>query len=212
MISDTTTRQKKNAATVKDFPHEILIAEFNYARETAAQAMEDRHKMINFFLILIGIMVNAIGMLLTTDKADSLLSSPDQRKSGVAILFFMIFIFGILYLLKLIRLRSAWVESALSMNQVKDYYEKHFTEFKIEKEAFRWTRETLNPKVINKLTTLFGLSALLVIIVDSSSLFGLMIICLGLNNIVPVIIFFVLVFGLQVVYYKSALSEKRLKI
>ena len=39
---------------------DILAWEFEYARITASEAMRDRHLMINFFLIIVGLSVTGI--------------------------------------------------------------------------------------------------------------------------------------------------------
>ena len=211
MTSETSTSDKKKTPAAEDCPHEILIAEFNYARETAAQAMEDRHKRVNFFLIIVGILANAIGVLLTYDSTKSQLLSEEYRIISVSILLLMIFFIGILYLLKLIRLRSAWFESALCMNQIKDYYNANFPNSNLKRKAFRWTKETLVRQQINKLSTLFGLSALLVIFINSFAFFGFLLLTLKTNNnIIIAAAVLAATLLLQIGCYKSALSEKRL--
>ncbi len=200
---------KKDVRKVTEsFPHEILIAEFNYARETAAQAMDDRHKMVNFFLLTVGIFANAIGILLT-EKTDKDLFSLMTKNIVVSSLLLLILIIGLLYLLKLIRLRSAWFESALCMNQIKDYYNERFPEWGLKAKAFRWTTETLIRQDISKMRTIFGYSALLIILLNSIAFFAFFVTSSGGNWKVS-LIFFGAVFILQIVFYKAALSDERL--
>lgn len=153
-------------------PEKILIAEFEYARETAAQAMDDRHKMVNFYLIIVGVIFTAVASLLSTVKKSSLGESiADVPWTCVtSVLLAALFLVGFLYLMKLIRLRQAWRDSALSMNQIKDYYSKRLGRYRLNKFAFRWTTRTL-PSA-NKLWTVFFFSALLIVLLDSLALMG----------------------------------------
>jgi len=199
-----------HTAAFDEFPHEILIAEFNYARETAAQAMEDRHKMVNFFLIIVGILASAIGILLKGEWHIEFLDSSTSQRIGISILLFFVFIIGVLYLLKLIRLRTAWFDSALCMNHIKDYYNDNFPKWELKAKAFRWTRETLIRQDISKLRTLFGYSAILVILVDTAAFCTFLFVSIepakaGFPGALSIVVLF-----LQIVFYKSALSEKRL--
>ncbi len=192
------------------FPHEILIAEFHYARETAGQAMEDRHKMVNFFLIIVGILASGIGILLQGESNSELLGAASTQKLAISVLLFFIVIIGVLYVLKLIRLRSAWFESALCMNHIKDYYDEHWPQLQLKAKAFRWTRETLIRQDISKLTTLFGYSAILVILVDSAAFLAFLLVSTDSQNAILIIVLSTIVFFSQIAFYKSALSEKRL--
>ncbi len=209
MTSEKESQQQKIASS-QSIPQEILIAEFNYARETAAQAMDDRHKMVNFFLIIVGILANAIGLILFSEKKNVFFESVMVQKVGVGIILLLVFLIGLLYLLKLVHLRMAWFESALCMNQVKDYYDERFPQANLKKKAFRWTRQTLISQDISKLTTIFGLSALLIICIDSCAFLGFLLCCMSLDRVLLSIGFFAVVLLLQVAYYKLALSEKRL--
>lgn len=153
-------------------PNAILMAEFDYARETAAQAMDDRHKMVNFYLIIVGVIFAAAANLLKLASNGGLgtgLTTMQWRQATAALLIALFFV-GLLYLLKLIRLRQAWRDSALAMNQIKDYYSVRFRNYRMNKQAFRWTRETLPPA--NKFWTLFFFSAVLVIQLNVLALIG----------------------------------------
>lgn len=203
------TAKKEDKKVTDSFPNDILTAEFEYAKETAAQAMDDRHKMVNYYLIIVGIFANAIGMLLTGKMEKDLFGSLFTKNVVVGLLLFLIFIIGVLYLLKLIRLRSAWFESALCMNQIKDYYNEKFPEWELKGKAFRWTKETLIRQHISKLSTLFGYSALLIILLNSVAFFAFLVTTLN-SHVKLSLIYFIVVFILQIIIYKSALSDKRL--
>ena len=83
--------QKEYIETLE--PNKILIAEFGYAQETAAQAMEDRHKMVNYYLIIVGVLLNAVATLTTKSKSDeNLLLAPEQLKYAASAFLFTLFI------------------------------------------------------------------------------------------------------------------------
>ena len=206
----TSKKITDHTATFDEFPHEILIAEFNYARETAAQAMEDRHKMVNFFLIIVGILASAIGILLKGDLQTESLDSLTSQRIAISVLLFFVFIIGVLYMLKLIRLRSAWFDSALCMNHIKDYYNDNMPKWELKAKAFRWTRETLIRQDISKLRTLFGYSVILIILVDPFAFLAFLLVSIGPGKAVFIGILSMVVLFLQIAFYKSALSEKRL--
>lgn len=186
-------------------PNEILRAEFDYARETAAQAMEDRHKMVNYFLIIVGVLLNAVATLMVNgDKIKSdVLSHP--VKFVICALLFTLFVMGILYLLKLIRLRAAWHNSALAMNKIKDYYNERMPGLQLIPHAFRWTTESLSSMNMGKCGTLFFYSALLIILFDTLALSGCLIFCEQPIWLITLIFAGSMLF--QIALYKTMLSK-----
>ena len=118
---------------------ELLAAEFNYIAQTAIQAHEDRARISSFYLIAVGSLVAA---LFGTQFFDP--NSPSQTVnlmfSGV---FALLTVLGTSTIVQVARLRAAWYESALAMNQLKDYMmEQNSTLVK----AFRWQTGTLPGK------------------------------------------------------------------
>ncbi|MEW5941340.1 MAG: hypothetical protein AB1750_16875 [Chloroflexota bacterium] len=118
-------------------PDEILVAEFEYAANSAFQANEDRSKAASFFLVSVGSLVAAIFGAqkegLTTEVYFLL-----------AVLFLALTFLGGLTVSQLARLRAAWLEAALTMNKIKDYYIGHFQDIQLA-DAFRWRTSTLPP-------------------------------------------------------------------
>jgi hypothetical protein len=118
---------------------ELLAAEFDYIAQTAIQAHEDRARVSSFYLIAVGSLVAAI---FGTQFLD--LNSPSQiiniMFSG---LFGLLTLLGTSTIMQLARLRAAWYESALAMNQIKDYM---VSENKNLVKAFRWQTRTLPSK------------------------------------------------------------------
>ena len=79
-----------------------------------------------------------------------------------ALLFGLLGVVGLFTMLKLVRLRQAWYESALAMSKIKDFY---LEQFKYLENAFRWRTDTIPSP--NKLWTITFYLALLVMIIDS---------------------------------------------
>jgi len=118
---------------------ELLAAEFDYIAQTAIQANEDRSRVSSFYLIAVGSLIAA---LLGTQLFD-----PEKFTSPVKLAFSGAFVLltllGISTVLQLARLRGAWHESMLAMNQLKDFAMKQSPELI---QAFRWKASTLPRK------------------------------------------------------------------
>lgn len=144
-------------------PDEILRQEFEYARETSLQANNDRAQVVNLFLILVG-GVGSIALAVPQFGAGKDLQLPP---AVFTLVFFLIGLLGLFTVLKLIRLRQAWHDSTLTMNQIKDFYLAHYPELA---PAFRWRTETIpRPGKIGTIT--FDL-AVLVALIDSVAVGG----------------------------------------
>ncbi len=117
----------------------MLLEEFNYAGTTAYQAIEDRARMFNLYLLLIGVLGS--GLAAIYQLGGGLRAYTQILALG---LFLIAGILGIAFFIKLIRLRQAWRDSALAMNEVKEYYIREFTASKPNiADAFRWRLETM---------------------------------------------------------------------
>jgi FtsH-binding integral membrane protein len=115
---------------------DILKAEYDYIANTTFQANEDRSRVASFYFVTLGSLVAAI--------LGSIFSANDLKSVSLAFsgLFVVLTVLGALTLAQLARLRAAWHESAQAMNQIKDYYIKHYKEIK---PAFKWSAGTLPP-------------------------------------------------------------------
>lgn len=118
---------------------ELLAAEFDYIAQTATQANEDRARVSSFYLIAVGSLVAA---LLGTQFFDpgSFTPTVSLMFSG---LFILLTLLGTSTIVQLARLRAAWYESMLAMNQMKDYM---INENQGLAKAFRWKTNTLPSK------------------------------------------------------------------
>lgn len=118
---------------------ELLAAEFNYIAQTAIQANEDRARVSSFYLIAVG---SAVAALLGTQLFD--INSPLQTVNLIfSGLFVLLTLLGSSTVMQLAQLRAAWYESALAMNQLKDYMMSQNITLK---QAFRWKTSTLPSK------------------------------------------------------------------
>jgi hypothetical protein len=118
---------------------ELLASEFDYIAQTAAQANEDRARVSSFYLIAVGSLVAALfgTQLFNEDKFTQ------PVKFMFSGLFILLTLLGTSTVLQLGRLRAAWYESMLAMNQIKDFAVKQSPELA---KAFRWTTGTLPAK------------------------------------------------------------------
>ena len=118
---------------------ELLAAEFDYIAQTAIQANEDRARVSSFYLIAVGSLLVA---LFSTQFFDP--TSPSRTvKLMFSGLFTLLMLLGASTVMQLARLRAAWHESALAMNQLKDYM---MSENHSLVQAFRWKTSTLPSK------------------------------------------------------------------
>jgi len=135
---------------------DILMKEFEYVHDTASQAMNDRHTVVNYFLIITGGTITLIGAFLKSNDYPKL----DINLTLLITLMAFNFI-GWIYYLKIIRLRQAWMESARAMNHIKKFYLQNL---KINdescKKVFRWRVDS--QPAANKSSNVFYYSAVLI--------------------------------------------------
>jgi len=113
-------------------PEEIIAAEYEYIAQTAFQAHEDRARISTFYLVSVGSLLGAIwGTSQNTENITLWV---------FAALFLFLSLFGMLTVQQLVRLRLAWFESAIAMNQIKEYLIQDNANLG---KAFRWTKASL---------------------------------------------------------------------
>ncbi len=117
---------------------EILAEEFEYIASTAEQANEDRARVASFYLIAVGSLIAALFSTQLLD-ADLNISSLSLLFSG---LFFVLALLGSLTVTQLARLRAAWYESMIALNQIKEYA---ISQDKDIAKAFRWRADCMPP-------------------------------------------------------------------
>ncbi len=120
----------------------MLMEEFNYANIAAYQAYEDRARMFNLYLLLIGVVASAIGAIFQIGKPDT--SSGGGLQALVILLLVAGAVLGIFFFGMLIKLRQAHHESILAMNTVKEFYiNKLKAQMPEVEHAFRWRLRTM---------------------------------------------------------------------
>lgn len=120
---------------------ELLAAEYDYIAQTASQANEDRARVSSFYLIAVGSLVAA---LFGTQFFDpNSLSHSRTINFMFCGLFILLTLLGSSTIIQLARLRAAWHESMLAMNQIKDFMVAQHPELN---QAFRWKTSTLPSK------------------------------------------------------------------
>ncbi len=140
---------------------EILKLEFEYARETATQAQDDRTTIVNLYLLLIG-GVSSVALALPQLSKERGFDVPG---GAYALLFGLLALLGFFTVMKLVRLRQAWYESVHAMNVIKKFYLERIPELE---DALLWKTETI-PAPGKPWTITFNLM-LLIAIVDSVAL------------------------------------------
>ena len=117
----------------------FLLQEYAYVSGTAYQALEDRARMFNLYLVLIGALATGVGII--TQLGQKL----DGYAVGIIVALLAIMgVVGIAFFIKLIRLRQAWRESAIAMNIIKEHYIQMFKQGTPAVERiFRWRLRTL---------------------------------------------------------------------
>lgn len=102
---------------------QMLLEEFNYAGVTAYQAQEDRARMFNLYLLLIGVLGSGLAAVFQLGGGLKLYAG----ELSLALLL-VAGLMGAAFFTKLIRLRQAWRESVLAMTLIKEYYIQEFSQ------------------------------------------------------------------------------------
>jgi hypothetical protein len=126
----------------KEYSDDVLLgAELDYIVQTVFQANEDRARVSSFYLVAVGSVVAALlgAQFVYRDIDASFIAG------AFASLFLVLTILGTLTTLQLARLRAAWHESMLAMNQLKDYWLRQSGDRDL-KQAFRWDVSSLPGK------------------------------------------------------------------
>ena len=139
----------------------ILELEFEYARDTAGQAVNDRTAVVNIYLLLVG----GVGSVLAALAALSPSQQIEIPHNAFALAFLLLGLVGFFTIFKLIRIRQAWYESVVEMNRIKEFYIEHFPALA---KAFAWRMETIPSQ--GKTWSVTFILALLVALIDSSAM------------------------------------------
>ena len=139
----------------------LILKDYDYIRDTLAQAMNDRHTMVNYFLLITGAVITIVA---TNLNADAL-----QEEQARYILFIgalVLNFIGWIYFMHIIRLRQAWHGSAMAMNQIKEFFVQNGRiPDDIARSSFLWDTKTV-PKAGRK-SNVFYYSAMLISFISS---------------------------------------------
>lgn len=138
--------------------NDILMAEFNYAMQTASQANEDRVKVFSFVIANVGTFIAAVLLPILNADINIII---------FGFIFLILSLLGVFSVFQLTRLRLAWIDSVKTMNKIKDFYINNLPKLNLT-EAFRWKTGTI-PQV-NKVNSLAFLLTITIIFLDSFSL------------------------------------------
>jgi 8-oxo-dGTP pyrophosphatase MutT (NUDIX family) len=131
----------------------ILLEEYNYASSTAYQAMEDRARLFNLYLVVFGIFVSGLTALYQIGQSQT--NANNQANDQTAKLFtysqpialallVIVSLTGFVFFFQLIKLRQAYRDSLLTMNVIKEYYLMRLTpQMPDITTAFRWRLQTI---------------------------------------------------------------------
>jgi len=128
----------KTTRLPSEYDH-ILAQEFSYIAQTATQANEDRARVSSFYLIAVG---SLIATIFGTQFFDPNFFTPTVEFMFSAI-FALLTLLGTSTIVQLARLRSAWHNSMLALNKIKDFAVSRNRKLA---DAFLWRTDTLPPK------------------------------------------------------------------
>lgn len=155
--------QKSNAE--KFHLADILQHEFEYVKETASQAMNDRHTMVNYFLLSAGVVLAGSGVMVS-EEGGARFSYRYEVLVALSLVFNSV---GWVYFMQMVRLRQAWCESARAMNHIKSVFVENCEFFVGQaKNVFKWKINTI--PAAGKKMTVFYFSALLISILSSTAI------------------------------------------
>lgn len=97
-----------------DLGRAVVVAELEYIAQTAFQANEDRARASQYFLVTFATLIAAL-LSVQIDGIDQ-----SQLYLTFVVIFVLLSALGLITLLELVRLRTAWLESVRAMNQIKE--------------------------------------------------------------------------------------------
>jgi ADP-ribose diphosphatase len=136
-------RRESGGASVRPLDGQLrletmLMEEFNYAGVSAYQAFEDRARMFNLYLLLIGVLASGLGALYQLGGVQAFTPY---------LTFALLFIagsLGVVFFVQLIRLRQAHRDSLVTMNVIKAHYIRMFApQYQNLPNVFHWRLETI---------------------------------------------------------------------
>lgn len=116
----------------------ILLEEFNFVSVTAYQLKEERSRVFNLYLLIMGILASGMGTVA------ALLTQKDFNRVDLLMLaVFVLLLAGLLslgFFIRLLDLSCKYRESLVALNQIKDFYIQHMPQIK---QAFWWRLDNI---------------------------------------------------------------------
>ncbi|MCA9387283.1 hypothetical protein KC669_04585 [Candidatus Dojkabacteria bacterium] len=156
-LTSSSTEVKTKRIKNIDTSIELLKLEFEYAKESSIQAQQDRLTIMNFYL---GLYTAINGGYIGIQQI-----VPENVIEYLPLTFLVLSFLSYIFILQIIRLRQAWHESAMVMNQIKEYFFKRDESLK---DFITWRIDTL-PKP-EKFKTINYFTSFLIAILGSISL------------------------------------------
>ncbi len=119
-----------------DLAQDIIAAEHGYIAQTAFQANEDRARASQYFFVTFATLIAA---LLSVQVPGV---NPGQLYVTFVVIFVLLSALGLITILELVRLRQAWLESIIAMNQIKEQVIARDPQLAA---YFRWRMDTVPP-------------------------------------------------------------------
>lgn len=206
MLSQDDMNQDRDSHS-NEASDKILLAEFEYLANAAQQANEDRAKVIQYYVISLGSLAGSVVSLREVPPAYL-----PWAYGGVAIIFLVLTVFGIITVRQLISLRLAWLEYSLSMDKIKEYYIDRFPKadlpqvMRLRASKLPLAYQAASISHLLALATFFlnALSLVIAAVFWQLAIFN----CLKFSAVtISGLVLAVLLFGGQQIYYRMKLEK-----
>ncbi|MDZ7725518.1 MAG: hypothetical protein U5R06_22510 [candidate division KSB1 bacterium] len=174
-----------------------ITSEYDFAQKTAEHLMVEQQKLVNIYIILNAALYAAIFFIYQIILSSQAFSNTTSKSIIYTILTLLFFI-GVINILKLSRLRRVWWNCNHIMNKIKDVYTQQLDS---SENIFLWTQDAIKHTFQEKYDSIYFLSALVVMVLDSFAL-GFAILYAEFSFLFAVIAVFVLLIS-QILYYRA---------
>lgn len=184
----------------------LIELEYVYIQDTINQAIQDRYKLLNFYIGLLTANITVAVTILSFNNTNL----PAIVLNGLAILFTLTSATGWVFLVMFVRLRQAWVESVVAMNKLKSYYRQ--IDSKSFNNTFLWNKDTV-PTAYKPFSISFLISFLTSILSSGSLAISIYLIGIGRveDQSLAILTMAVLLVNLllQVLFYSYLLKNRK---
>lgn len=118
----------------------LLELEYGYIKTTIEQTIDDRYKLLSFYIGVGSTVATILVGILTFGSGDQT-GSALFKELGIAALAIVMWMVGVLFTLMFVRLRQAWHSAVTSLNKIKAFMVANSQNDL--GEAIRWTQDKL---------------------------------------------------------------------